>query len=46
VFSQACIELLRDPDRAAELGRRGREVALTRLTWDRTSAPLVRWATR
>jgi glycosyltransferase involved in cell wall biosynthesis len=45
-FSHACIELLLDSDRAHELGRRGRDVALTRLTWDRTSAPLMDWARR
>jgi polysaccharide biosynthesis protein PslH len=43
-FAHACIQLLRDDERAMELGRRGRELALTRLTWDRTSAPIVSWA--
>jgi glycosyltransferase involved in cell wall biosynthesis len=42
-FAQACIEFLRDEHRAREMGRRGRELALQKLTWERTSEPLVRW---
>jgi polysaccharide biosynthesis protein PslH len=43
-FARACTDLLRDPDRARELGRRGRELALTRFAWEQTTQPLSRWA--
>lgn len=43
-FAQACAELLRDEARARELGAAGRELALSRLTWERTTEPIVRFA--
>jgi glycosyltransferase involved in cell wall biosynthesis len=43
-FARACIDLLRDPQTAAALGRAGRELALRTLTWQRTSAALTLWA--
>jgi polysaccharide biosynthesis protein PslH len=43
-FARACVQLLRDSARAAELGRAGRAAALERFTWERTTEPLVRWA--
>ena len=43
-FSHACVELLRDEVRARELGTAGRKRALSRLTWERTTEPLVRFA--
>jgi glycosyltransferase involved in cell wall biosynthesis len=43
-FAQACIDLLRDSERASRIGTRGREFALNRLTWAYTSKPLIRWA--
>jgi glycosyltransferase involved in cell wall biosynthesis len=43
-FARACAELLRDETRARELGAAGRRLALARLTWKRTTEPLVRFA--
>lgn len=43
-FAAACIQLLRDPRRAQDVGRRGRALALDRLTWERTSEPIVAFA--
>jgi glycosyltransferase involved in cell wall biosynthesis len=43
-FAQACVGLLREPAQAAALGRAGRALAFERFTWQRTSAPVVRWA--
>ncbi len=42
-FAGACIDLLRAPDRAAALGRAGREVAFGRYTWEQRCDPLVQW---
>jgi glycosyltransferase involved in cell wall biosynthesis len=38
--------LLQDPERAAQLGRRGREAVMARYRWDRTLAPLLEWVDR
>jgi polysaccharide biosynthesis protein PslH len=43
-FVDACVELLRDEARAAALGRRGRELALARYSWDRVSMALTGFA--
>lgn len=43
-FAQACIELLGDARRAAELGRAGRATALERFGWHAASEPIVRFA--
>jgi glycosyltransferase involved in cell wall biosynthesis len=42
-FARGCIDLLRDADRAEELGRAGRSLALGRLRWEQTAAPISRW---
>ena len=42
-FARACVELLRDGDRAAAIGRAGRALALERLRWDATSEPILRF---
>ncbi len=43
-FARACAELLHDEARARKLGAAGRRLALARLTWERTTEPLVRFA--
>jgi hypothetical protein len=43
-FAVACIRLLENENSARELGDAGRDYALTRLTWQQTSAPIIRWA--
>jgi glycosyltransferase involved in cell wall biosynthesis len=45
-FAAACTTLLRDRRRALELGHEGRAFALTRLTWDQTTQPVIQWARR
>ena len=41
-FADAIVSLLRDPDRRAELGRKGREVAIRRFGSDRLIADIDR----
>jgi len=43
-FAEVCVALLREEERARELGDAGRCLALTRLTWERTTEPIVRFA--
>ena len=43
-FARACVELLGDEERARALGAAGRRLALERLTWERTTEPIVRFA--
>jgi glycosyltransferase involved in cell wall biosynthesis len=43
-FARECIELLRHPDEAHELGRLGRAVALDRLRWEQTSRSILAFA--
>ena len=40
-FATACVELLRDDSKALALGRRGRELALSRYSWSNVSEPLL-----
>ncbi|MGQ0830649.1 MAG: glycosyltransferase family 4 protein [Microthrixaceae bacterium] len=40
-FADAVVDLLRDRERAAALGRAGNEAVLRRFSWDQTLAPLV-----
>jgi glycosyltransferase involved in cell wall biosynthesis len=39
-FARACIELLRDVDKASDLGRRGRRLAFNEFSWDEVIAPI------
>ena len=39
-FADACIRLLREERRAADLGRRGRDLAFSRYTWDAVTEPI------
>ncbi|MFM7259259.1 MAG: glycosyltransferase family 4 protein, partial [bacterium] len=41
VFADACVELLDDPDHAAELGRRAREACTQRFSAESVYAPLI-----
>jgi glycosyltransferase involved in cell wall biosynthesis len=43
-FARECIELLHHPERAHELGRLGRAIALDRLRWERTSESILAFA--
>lgn len=43
-FAGACIDLLRNERRAADLGRRGRKIALSRYRWEQVGRPIVRFA--
>jgi len=43
-FAQACVELLGDGRRAAEIGRVGRSIALERFRWPAASEPILRFA--
>lgn len=40
-FAQTVVDLLRDPERAAQLGREGNAAVAERFSWDRTLAPLL-----
>lgn len=40
-FAETVVDLLRDPDRAASLGRQGNHAVAERFSWDRTLAPLL-----
>lgn len=42
-FAWACIELLRDAERAAALGSAGRALALERFRWEETTEPIFRF---
>ena len=42
-FVAACARLLRHPVQAAELGERGRALALSHLTWGQTTQELASW---
>ena len=42
-FATACLDLLRSPARALDLGAAGRRIALEKYTWDRTAEPIVAW---
>lgn len=39
-LAEACLQLLRDPERARRLGRQGRQRVLRRFTWDRVADSL------
>lgn len=40
-YAKTVVELLRDPERAASLGRQGNAAVAERFSWDRTLAPLL-----
>lgn len=40
-FARACVELIADPRRAADIGHTGRAVALERFRWSATSGPIL-----
>ncbi|MGQ0434742.1 MAG: glycosyltransferase family 4 protein [Microthrixaceae bacterium] len=40
-FAETVVDLLRDPGRAASLGRQGNHAVAERFSWDRTLAPLL-----
>lgn len=42
-FVQACVELVRDGERAAALGSAGRAVAFERFAWPTTTEPILRF---
>jgi glycosyltransferase involved in cell wall biosynthesis len=42
-FADAIISLVRDPDEADRLGRRGRQAVLDRYNWDAAVKPLLAW---